>query len=122
MRVQDKQPPRPSPAFDENGQLALGPDEQAEMDRMRAELGADGGEFLRLFWKERAGGLALDFSMLTPFGGESMAPSLRPAERGAFLGGMSSRSVGMRELMLASIGLRHAYASARGNPVNHHSL
>ena len=53
MRVQDKQPTRPSPSLDENGQLALGADEQAEMDRMRAELGDDGGEFVRLNWKER---------------------------------------------------------------------
>jgi hypothetical protein len=42
-----------SPSLDENGQLALGADEQAEMDRMRAELGDDGGEFVRLYWQER---------------------------------------------------------------------
>src|SRR5690606_19903336 len=42
-----------SPSLDENGQLALSVDEQAEMDRMRAELGDDGGEFVRVYWQER---------------------------------------------------------------------
>lgn len=53
MKVQGKRSPRPSPSLDENGQLALSADEQADMDRMRAELGDDGGEFARLYWKER---------------------------------------------------------------------
>ena len=48
-----RKPPRPSPSLDENRQLALEAEEQAEMDRMRDELGADGGEFISLYWKER---------------------------------------------------------------------
>jgi hypothetical protein len=42
-----------SPSLDENNQLQLSPDEQAELDEMRAQLGEDGREFLRIYWKER---------------------------------------------------------------------
>ena len=45
--------PRKSPSLDENNQLRLGPEEQQEMDEMRAELGADAREFMRVWWKER---------------------------------------------------------------------
>ena len=44
---------RKSPSLDENDQLQLDPDEQAEFDRMREELGEDAREFLRLWWQER---------------------------------------------------------------------
>lgn len=37
-------------SLDENGQLALGAEEQAEVDRMRDEVGA---EFARAYWQER---------------------------------------------------------------------
>ena len=49
---------RKSPSLDENDQLRLSPDEQAEMDEMRKQLGddADAAEFLRIWWKERSGG------------------------------------------------------------------
>jgi hypothetical protein len=42
-----------SPSLDENGQLQLDPDEQEELDRMRAELGDDARDFFRTWWKER---------------------------------------------------------------------
>jgi len=42
-----------SPSLDENNQLQLAPDEQAELDRMREELGKDAQEFIRKYWKER---------------------------------------------------------------------
>ncbi len=50
-------PPRPrrkSPSLDENNQLRLSPAEQAELDEMGRELGADDAkDFLRTWWKER---------------------------------------------------------------------
>jgi hypothetical protein len=42
-----------SPSLDENDQLQLSEEEQAEMDRMRSELGEDAREFLRIWWQER---------------------------------------------------------------------
>jgi hypothetical protein len=53
MRLQGRKTPRPSPSLDENGELSLDAEKQAEMDRMREELGVDGGEFVRIYWKER---------------------------------------------------------------------
>jgi hypothetical protein len=46
-------PVRKSPSLDENGQLQLDPDEQEEVDQMRAELGDDARDFFRTWWKER---------------------------------------------------------------------
>ncbi len=43
--------PRPSPSLDENGQLQLDPEEQAEVDKLREEIGDP--EFIRIYWKER---------------------------------------------------------------------
>jgi hypothetical protein len=45
--------PSKSPSLDENNQLQLGPGEQAELDKMRAELGDDAKDFLQVWWKER---------------------------------------------------------------------
>jgi hypothetical protein len=46
--------PRKSPSLDENDQLQMSPGEQASLDEMRAELGAeDYREFFRTYWKER---------------------------------------------------------------------
>ncbi|HEY1377784.1 MAG TPA: hypothetical protein VGF55_13380 [Gemmataceae bacterium] len=47
--------PRKSPSLDENDQLRLSPEEQAELDEMRRELGGgeDAREYLRLYWQER---------------------------------------------------------------------
>ena len=45
-------PPK-SPSLDENNQLRLSPEEQAEMDEMRKELGDDAREYLRMWWQER---------------------------------------------------------------------
>jgi hypothetical protein len=42
----------PSPSLDENGQLQLSDDEQAEVDAMRKEVGND-REFMRMWWQER---------------------------------------------------------------------
>lgn len=42
-----------SPSLDENNQLRLSEDEQAELDKLRQELGDDAPEFLRVWWKER---------------------------------------------------------------------
>jgi hypothetical protein len=47
-------PPRPpvkSPSLDENNQLQLCPEEQAELDEMRRKI--DDPEFFRMYWKER---------------------------------------------------------------------
>jgi hypothetical protein len=43
----------PSPSLDENGQLRLGPDEQAELDRVRAEHPDLGPDSFRMWWQER---------------------------------------------------------------------
>src|SRR5262249_23605499 len=43
---------RKSPSLDENNQLRLSPEEQDELDKMRAEVGGD-PEFLRIWWQER---------------------------------------------------------------------
>lgn len=44
-----------SPSLDENNQLQLSEEEQAELDAMRKELGEDevAQEYLRMWWKER---------------------------------------------------------------------
>ncbi len=47
------QPPRvvpKSPSLDENNQLQLDPEEQAELDQMRAECGK---EYAEMYWRER---------------------------------------------------------------------
>jgi hypothetical protein len=46
---------RKSPSLDENDQLRLSPEEQAELDAMRRELGGgdDAREYLRMYWRER---------------------------------------------------------------------
>jgi hypothetical protein len=53
-RIQARPPRRPSksPSLDENNQLQLSPEEQAELDEMRREVDGD-PEFLRIYWKER---------------------------------------------------------------------
>lgn len=45
-------PPK-SPSLDENNQLQLSDDEQAELDRMRREMPGDHAEFIRIYWQER---------------------------------------------------------------------
>jgi hypothetical protein len=49
-----RKPPK-SPSLDENNQLRLDPDEQAELDEMRKEVGdgEEAREFLRIWWQER---------------------------------------------------------------------
>jgi hypothetical protein len=55
VRLQEKRrrPSRKSFSFDENEQLALSPEEQAEIDDMREDLGSGGGELVRIYWRER---------------------------------------------------------------------
>lgn len=45
--------PRKSPSLDENNQLALAPEEQAELDDLRRKLGGDHRDFLPVWWRER---------------------------------------------------------------------
>lgn len=51
IQARPRRKPRKSPSLDENGQLRLGPGEQAELDEMRREV-AD-PEFIRVWWQER---------------------------------------------------------------------
>lgn len=44
---------RKSPSLDENNQLQLSPEEQEEFDQLRAELGPEAQDYLRMWWKER---------------------------------------------------------------------
>ena len=55
LEARGRPKPRKSPSLDENDQLRLGPDEQAELDEVRKELGdgEDAREYLRIWWKER---------------------------------------------------------------------
>jgi hypothetical protein len=53
LNARPRRPARKSPSLDENNQLQLSAEEQAELDNMRAELGADGAEYIRIYWKER---------------------------------------------------------------------
>lgn len=53
LQSRPPRPPRKSPSLDENNQLQLDEDEQAEMDAMRKELGDDAKDFLRIWWQER---------------------------------------------------------------------
>jgi hypothetical protein len=55
MQSRPRRPPRKSPNLDENNQLNLPPDEQAELDEVRAEIGSgpDAADYLRMWWKER---------------------------------------------------------------------
>jgi hypothetical protein len=53
LNAKPRRPARRSPSLDENGQLQLSAEEQAEYDRMREELGDDAREFMRVWWQER---------------------------------------------------------------------
>ncbi len=53
IQARSPRPPSKSPSLDENNQLQLGPEEQAELDKMRRELGEDSREFIHMYWKER---------------------------------------------------------------------
>ena len=44
---------RKSPSLDENDQLRLSADEQAELDEMRRRLGGEDREYLHMWWQER---------------------------------------------------------------------
>jgi hypothetical protein len=54
-RIQARPPrrPRKSPSLDENDQLRLSAEEQAELDEMRREVGPEDREFIRIYWRER---------------------------------------------------------------------
>jgi hypothetical protein len=51
LQSKPRRKPRKSPSLDENDQLRLSPDEQAELDEMRKEI--DDPDFVRMWWKER---------------------------------------------------------------------
>jgi hypothetical protein len=53
IEAKGRRKPRKSRSLDENNQLVLGPDEQAELERMRGRLGDGADEFLRVWWQER---------------------------------------------------------------------
>lgn len=53
LQAKPKRRPRKSPSLDENNQLRLSSEEQAELDKMRRDLGSDAGDYLRMWWKER---------------------------------------------------------------------
>lgn len=55
LKLQDKprRPPRKSPSLDENDQLILSPEEQAELDQMRAEDPELGKEYVQIYWQAR---------------------------------------------------------------------
>jgi hypothetical protein len=51
--MRPRRPKPKSPNLDENNQLKLSAEEQAEFDEMRAEVGREDKEFFRIWWKER---------------------------------------------------------------------
>src|SRR5262245_27640784 len=53
LQARPKREPYKSPSLDENNQLQLDPDEQAELDRVRRELPDADPEFFRIWWQER---------------------------------------------------------------------
>jgi len=53
LNSRPRRAPRKSPSLDENDQLVLSEAEQAELDKMREELGDDGKDFIRVYWRER---------------------------------------------------------------------
>ena len=54
LQARPRRAPHKSPSLDENDQLQLSPDEQAELDKTRGELSPeDYREFFRIWWKER---------------------------------------------------------------------
>lgn len=52
IQARPPRPPSKSPSLDENNQLQLSTEEQAELDEMRRDVDGD-PEFLRIYWKER---------------------------------------------------------------------
>ena len=52
LQARPRRKPEKSPNLDENNQLQLCPEEQAELDKLRAEIGDD-PDFFRMWWKER---------------------------------------------------------------------
>jgi len=54
IQSRPRRPRRKSSSLDENDQLQLNPEEQAELDQMREELPPDDArDFMRIWWKER---------------------------------------------------------------------
>lgn len=73
--------PTPSPSLDENGQLQLSAEEQAELDRMRQEFPPDmAKEFVQLWWQERLRAARRVFN--DPDQVEQIVALLEAAERG----------------------------------------
>lgn len=54
LQARPRRRPRKSPSLDENNQLGLSADEQAELDKVRGELPAeDYRDFFQIWWQER---------------------------------------------------------------------
>jgi hypothetical protein len=53
LQAKPRRKPRKSPSLDENDQLRLSADEQADLDRMREELPGADRSFFRVWWQER---------------------------------------------------------------------
>jgi hypothetical protein len=53
LQARPRRGPRKSPSLDENHQLRLSADEQADLDKMRRELPGADRSFLRIWWQER---------------------------------------------------------------------
>jgi hypothetical protein len=53
LQARPRRKPRPSPSLDENQQLRLSADEQAELDEMHKGLPEDDRDLLRIWWQER---------------------------------------------------------------------
>jgi len=52
LQARPRKRPRKSPSLDENDQLRLGPEEQAELDEIRRQTDGD-PDYLRMWWQER---------------------------------------------------------------------
>jgi len=52
LQSRPRRPQEKSPSLDENDQLSLSPEEQAELEKMRERVDGD-PEFIRIWWQER---------------------------------------------------------------------
>lgn len=53
LQAKPRHKPRPSPSLDENQQLRLSADEQAELDKLRKKIPTADRDFLHIWWRER---------------------------------------------------------------------
>lgn len=81
LQLRPRPEPTKSPSLDENNQLQLSDWEQAELDRLRHELGGDHAEFFRIYWQERLRAARRVFN--DPREVEEIVALLESAERSA---------------------------------------